>query len=377
MTEELGEHILVHYPNGNIWRDYYDERGPYLEYYEDGGAKVETNYRAGKFDGVYRSWWPGDRRREESNYREGVRHGKCIRWYPDGCRLLDCTYVEGEIEGKYESWHDERSKGNRRDVVATWHDGKLTGPFCRWHRNGRKSEECCYDGEGRLDGVRTVWNDQGHKIEESVYRGGTLTERRVWYDNVEPVGLLASRFPFSPDTPTKVPAGYLKEETMWRAGKIHGLRTTGHDVNGRRMVSEYRAGEMVKVVSLVDGLGRETVLPEGEIDVWKACVSVRGGRAVYVHLVIPHDARRVTPADTTATYKSRVEYAVVIGIEDAVDPTIRHTEAESSVYGGTRLRYVLGQEVRPDGFDPSPALECGHGIHVHRYRDHCTRWMGE
>jgi len=133
------------------------------------------------------------------------------------------------------------------------------------------------------------------------------------------------------------------------------------------MISEYRNGRIIRVTSCIDDQKRESVLPPGELTVWKACRS--DGKNVIVELSVPGEAKRVTPLDPWFRYKSRVDSATVRRITsmEGVD----YKEAVSCVFRGKKLTYRVGETIRPDGFDDNPANDCGQGINVHLHRDHC------
>ena len=155
---------------------------------------------------------------------------------------------------------------------------------------------------------------------------------------------------------------------------------------------QMRNGRVDRVDHIADQMGRPVVLPEGEIDVWKACKTTVGTETknVFVRLRVPVDARRVTPPMRinkvpyfegnrvskwllAKTYKSRVSHAKVIAIED--DEGNNYLEACSFVYRRKVITYKVGSVVRSTKFDSDPEHGCGQGIHVHRYRDQCQIWF--
>ena len=167
------------------------------------------------------------------------------------------------------------------------------------------------------------------------------------------------------------------EEGDSRNGQRHGRWRSWHPDGKLWQECDYQDGELVRTTSLRDESGRETVLEDGEIEVWKACVAKGAGGdvAVYVQLRVPADAKRVTPRDVEHRYQGRVDRAFVVGITDADGK--KYEEARSFVYHFGKLTYKLGQEVRPDGFQTNALLRYAQGIHVHRHKDHCDRWFRE
>jgi len=124
-------------------------------------------------------------------------------------------------------------------------------------------------------------------------------------------------------------------------------------------------------MSILDDKGRECVLQEGAIEVWKLCRVE--SQFVYCKLSVPEDAERVTPNDPEKKYKSRVSKAKVLEIVN--DAGEHFKECESCVYDKGKLTYRLGEEVIPYGFNWDVNEPCGAGINVHRYQDHCKQWL--
>lgn len=118
---------------------------------------------------------------------------------------------------------------------------------------------------------------------------------------------------------------------------------------------------------------RDHVLPAGEITVWKVGQKLDSNETVYIELLVPAAAQRVTQHgcdhwECLLMRKSRVEFAQVIGIADKNGEKLDEARA---MYRRD-FTYKVGETVRPDMFDPNPDECCGHGIHVHRFRDDCS-----
>lgn len=232
--------------------------------------------------------------------------------------------------------------GHRLEHVESWFGGDLT--------------EYCVDKQDRIQGTQIRWYKSGQKSETNYVDG-----------KVE--GLY--RF-FNKD-------GAVITEWTLKKGQKHG-RAMWCRSDGTRCECDYNMGKVVRVVSLTDRQGRDAMLPDGEVEVWKACKTCKGddGVGLYVRLRVPADARRVTPMCSPEGKwepQSRVEYAIVVSIDDGMGTTQPYTEATSFVRKGTSLVYRVGEVVRPDGYDPDPGHECGKGINVHRYRDQCEAWF--
>jgi hypothetical protein len=107
---------------------------------------------------------------------------------------------------------------------------------------------------------------------------------------------------------------------------------------------------------------------------WKICQNITGEKRI-VKLFIPSDAKKIIPIDEdflTTNFKERADYAIVMDIqlpdlelETSVYPS--ETEAFSYIYN-TTFSYKVGQQVKPDSFDPRPENGCSNGVHYFRNR---------
>lgn len=153
---------------------------------------------------------------------------------------------------------------------------------------------------------------------------------------------------------------------------LHGRFTSFYPSGRLRSEVDYEMGKCTRVVSLYDHAGRDCVLGDGEQTVWK--VAVTDSRVpVYVRLTVPENAKRVTPDDGDhKLYKARVEFAKVEEIFDREGN--RYQKAFSAIHYRYPVTYNVGEVVGPDFFNADPSVQCGNGIHVHRYKDHCDQW---
>jgi hypothetical protein len=159
-------------------------------------------------------------------------------------------------------------------------------------------------------------------------------------------------------------------------GHVHGRYEITIENKGSE-IREYKNDMIVRVISLKDSIGRECVLDEkGELEVWKACRSVNPeGKYVnvYVRLLVPPEAKRVTPISGDFKFKSRVSCGTVKEIVD--EEGKEYVQAESSMHLINQIVYELGKKVESELFDPSYEKDCTFGIHVHRYKDQCKQWF--
>jgi hypothetical protein len=127
---------------------------------------------------------------------------------------------------------------------------------------------------------------------------------------------------------------------------LRGADLRGADLRGVGLRGAYlRGADLQKLASY------HSLLPEGEITVWKR---LRNG--LICQLLIPKEAKRV---NAIGSRKCRFEYAKVVVIYDGKKKVkIGYGQHDSS------FTYRVGEIVTPDSFDDSPLIECSNGIHA-------------
>ena len=375
---------------------------------------------------------------EEFDHADGKHHGPYTRFHRNGTIHFRCHYVDGLRDGPLTV-----EDTNTPAPVVTYHKGTIHG-FTIWtqcervdvevtHDVGRSHYACKYYdpkngtliGEatflnGELDGFHRTYNSEGQLVTESEFKDGKSVGLHKTYTSL---GRLATESEFKDGT-------LLSSRTMkyQPGGRSELLNVYQQDSWLTRWTYWYDDGALaeerdltpdnriVRMVTLRDRQGRDCLLKDGEITVWKMakavvptteCTtaeskvetielpffptrnSVEGVSKtltttttwhhqqvktpwVYVRLTVPADARRVTPLDDACAYKSRVEFAKVEEItgEDGTP----YTEAFSAIYHDKRLTYRVGEVVRADDFNPGLGTACNGGIHVHAHRDQCDQW---
>lgn len=96
-------------------------------------------------------------------------------------------------------------------------------------------------------------------------------------------------------------------------------------------------------------LAKFKIAPEGDIIGWK---KLRGGQVA--KLLIPKEAQRSNGFNR----RCRAEYAKVLSIVDSHGRPI----AEGTSKRDAELKYIVGEIVRPDGWDEEWKNECSYGI---------------
>lgn len=158
--------------------------------------------------------------------------------------------------------------------------------------------------------------------------------------------------------------------TEYKEGKMHGNSTTWDSTGRMRWEYLYRDDKLVQVVSMVDELGRENLLEEGEIEyVWKLVHTINR-TSVFIKMKLPPDAKRV-PLEGEKLYVSRIDYGLVVDMFDDDDPDLHYNEVVSV---REDLRFKVGEYTRSVnfGYDLEPRIKSE--ILVHRYQDRCWVW---
>lgn len=144
--------------------------------------------------------------------------------------------------------------------------------------------------------------------------------------------------------------------------------------------NEYSNGVIIKQ-KLYNKFGNCMTLPDGVIIVWKACIykyiNCTKEIPVYVKMLVPHEAKRVTPFDdiyeSYPTFRGRVEYAYVVDIFDKYDNTYNEATSINNHYN--KLIYKKGEIVKPDKYDDNPYNINANGIHVQLHKLDCDKWF--
>jgi hypothetical protein len=252
---------------------------------------------------------------------------------------------------------------------------------------------------GEKDGTYTLWkNTKGfgfnididiskidfskeHKLAEYEYKNNIQDGiSMVWY--YDDAKVLADRCNFKNGVQDGLfeafhPNGYKREKGMMKNGYLDGLYESWYLDGSIAEEIIYKDDPespdhgTLKMIKLMDEQGRNVVLEDDiPIEVWKICK--KDNKFVYVKILVPAEAKRVTPQSNPATYKARVEFGKVLEIVDKEGN--KYTDATSFVHEGHKLTYIVGEIVIPNGYDSDPNIECGAGINCHKFQEHCDQW---
>jgi hypothetical protein len=142
-----------------------------------------------------------------------------------------------------------------------------------------------------------------------------------------------------------------------RGADLSRADLSGADLRGANLSGAYLSGAYLSDVNGLDPLPFGPVtLPDGPFRAYKLARGT-GGARVIVTLEIPEDAQRVAPL---VERKCRASAARVLALSDGSEAQSWHTDADRAP-----IMYRAGEMVTPDKYDPSPFVECSHGIHFY------------
>ncbi|RKF20788.1 toxin-antitoxin system YwqK family antitoxin [Altericroceibacterium spongiae] len=197
---------------------------------EDGSLQRRLFCRAGRKDGLDRSFFPDGTLAEEEHWKEGALFGPYRSWFADGTLEQAWRYGRAGLEGLYRTYHPNGMLA----AEVHWRDGKRDGPYADYDRDGHPIEAGTY-AMGHPDGPVTEW-----------YASGAIKSTLLWKDGRR-VG--TARL-WGRD-------GSLLRETRRSAdGRFLGQRVWQHGQNGHGRVL-WRVTEPVTVPQYGPGLKTE------------------------------------------------------------------------------------------------------------------------
>ena len=179
--------------------------GKYIELGFENELKAESNYKAGKLNGVflkygksdsvyvkskafyvndvmtgkyYEYWFPNHKKKECSYNQKGELHGTWITY-------LSPKNEEPEIKGKYFNgvkdstwtWYFQEKKPR---TLQNFKLGKREGYSVEYYENGNKKFECMYSNDKKT-GIEKDWYENGSLKHSAEYLNGKLNGKEIFY----------------------------------------------------------------------------------------------------------------------------------------------------------------------------------------------------
>ena len=140
-----------------------------------------------------------------------------------------------------------------------------------------------------------------------------------------------------------------KENNSTKETLLEALKT-GADLCGADLYGANLRGANLRGADLKRIYNQTTILPVGDLIIWKKlqnnCIA---------KLLVPIKAKRV---NAISSRKCRFEYVKTLIIYDGK----KRIKEAYGTYDSHTL-YKVGEITKSDSFDPSPLIECSHGIH--------------
>lgn len=150
-------------------------RGEKVRVFENSPETDETNLvPTGNLpNGKYVAFFKGDTSKlaYEVNYLNNQKNGVSKEFYLNGNLRLVSNYKNGKLNGSYLSYY--RSDGKLKSS-SNYKEGKLNGASITYFPSGKKKNETEYKDDMVKRCIRE-WNEQGELIAETYYKNGRMT----------------------------------------------------------------------------------------------------------------------------------------------------------------------------------------------------------
>jgi antitoxin component YwqK of YwqJK toxin-antitoxin module/tetratricopeptide (TPR) repeat protein len=218
-----------------------DYEGEVINYYPDGTPKVRSQMHADKKDGPVSRYYPNGTLEMRHLYAADKLQGPFEVFYPNKVLEKKGTYRNDELDGPYVLNYPN---GQPRET-GTFTNGQRTGLWREYYASGKPSVEHTYDEAGKEHGAYHDYDPQGRHYSDTYYEHGRIV-RLVHLD-------AAGK--------TTADVNLKKGRQEVKAFDIDGrLHSTGSVENGQ-MVGEWRrfyADGVLQEVTRYDAAGNRT-----------------------------------------------------------------------------------------------------------------------
>ena len=386
--------------------------------------------------GTHTTYLPWSNEKLETfDYRNGKHHGRYVRYHPAFGRMhIECHFVDGVLDGKFCAW--DYATEQQLLVEGDCKDGVFVGSLRTWKASPASSTKSAPPlvmtetlPDDKEPGIvrRVSYDVKGAKTSEEIFRNGRPDGVwRRWASHVKQSEEFINEYEYKEGVLVGVTQrkrypqpGFVYEiiSIVNPTGDIISDRDHYYDDGKMLVVIEVEATSKygrspVRVVTLRDPLGRDCLLPEGDVEVWKAgravvpiskaekvvkeetpvsMTQVLGaltvittttittiktvGPRVWIRFTVPANSRRVA-LGYRDHFRSRVEFARVEQIVGADGTEYKEATAQYRDNQGPLITFQVGQNATPNnGYDPQ--MDSERGLYVQRFRDQCDRWHKE
>jgi antitoxin component YwqK of YwqJK toxin-antitoxin module len=138
-----------------------------IHYKGTGVVKARINYKKGKADGLYQSYYPTGRLQSETFYAKGQRNGKATFYHENGKVKSEDFYKKNQQDSISKVYDKE---GNLK-VACFYREGRFHNTYTAYFPNGKVKQEMHYK-EGMLDGEQKQFYPSGQLKNVTWYRSG-------------------------------------------------------------------------------------------------------------------------------------------------------------------------------------------------------------
>lgn len=117
--------------------------GVYKEFYPDGQAKLEIDFKEGLLDGNYTLWFENDQINEIRFFKAGLKENTWRTYNRQGIKIAEAGFLNNQKHGKWLIWDDTGSL--RYDMY--FREGKRSGIWKIYNESGEIISSKDYDKE--------------------------------------------------------------------------------------------------------------------------------------------------------------------------------------------------------------------------------------
>jgi len=156
--------------------------GQATDRYHGGKLRSRASFRAGKMDGVARSWHENGRLQNETSFAAGELHGPQTRWFVSGRVRSQGRFFQNRMEGAWKTWDEQGILRQERHYA----NGEAHGIWQEWSTTGRLLSLYRFAG-GAYAGVQSQWHEHGKLRFQATARGETCEGNwRQWHPDGTP-----------------------------------------------------------------------------------------------------------------------------------------------------------------------------------------------
>jgi antitoxin component YwqK of YwqJK toxin-antitoxin module len=152
MYDEKNIKEEINYKDGKV-------DGRWVSYYQNGQIQGEIIFKDGKVDGRFVSYCENGVKKEETNYKDGKPDGRAVNYYYEDGKIAVDTTVGNDTE------NDEHGQIK---LERNYKDGKPDGRWVVYSKNGQIVQELNFK-DGYYDGKQVMYYYKNGKVQKKEY----------------------------------------------------------------------------------------------------------------------------------------------------------------------------------------------------------------